>query len=550
MRDRHPDGRPRRKAERSRRAGRGPAASPAPVHAPPPEPAAPPEEAEEPKGHPLYSRAEVLAALPPVFVAAPGASQRVYVNRDLRLDRIACIGFDMDYSLAIYRESRFEAITFRNVLHRLVKLGYPASCQGLVYDPRAVIRGLVVDKSRGNVLKIERYNYVGRGFHGSTPLPKEVRRAVYGTKKISLRSPHCRWIDTLFEVPEVNVYCQMIDLLERAGTGAPVDYAQLYDDVRRSMDEAHADPTVKGEIVQNPGRFIDRDPHLPALLHRFRSSGKRLFLLTNSAWEYTHRIMSYLLDRALDPYPVWTNYFDLVVVSAKKPQFFQGDTPFRTPENLTRDLDLKADPRAPERVLEGGNLAALEERLQARPGAVLFVGDHIYGDILRSKKATLWRTAMIIPELEAETAQLGAARDLVSRLRAIEERRRRLDDEINFHRTAVRELERIERSSNPVPPDVRTSLRKGIDNLTRLRATLKEVVREAKDLEDRTDRTFNENWGMLFREGNDLSRFGEQVKAYACIYTSRVTNLGFYSPNQYFRAPPQELAHERAVLLE
>ena len=35
---------------------------------------------------------------------------------------------------------------------------------------------------------------------------------------------------------------------------------------------------------------------------------------------------------------------------------------------------------------------------------MLYVGDHIYGDILRSKKDTAWRTAMIIQELETEVA--------------------------------------------------------------------------------------------------------------------------------------------------
>ena len=33
---------------------------------------------------------------------------------------------------------------------------------------------------------------------------------------------------------------------------------------------------------------------------------------------------------------------------------------------------------------------------------VLYVGDHIYGDVLRSKKALGWRTMLVIPELETE----------------------------------------------------------------------------------------------------------------------------------------------------
>lgn len=33
---------------------------------------------------------------------------------------------------------------------------------------------------------------------------------------------------------------------------------------------------------------------------------------------------------------------------------------------------------------------------------ILYIGDHIYGDILRSKKALGWRTMLIVPELEKE----------------------------------------------------------------------------------------------------------------------------------------------------
>ena len=33
---------------------------------------------------------------------------------------------------------------------------------------------------------------------------------------------------------------------------------------------------------------------------------------------------------------------------------------------------------------------------------VLYVGDHIYGDILRSKKTLGWRTMLVVPELATE----------------------------------------------------------------------------------------------------------------------------------------------------
>jgi predicted HAD superfamily phosphohydrolase YqeG len=33
---------------------------------------------------------------------------------------------------------------------------------------------------------------------------------------------------------------------------------------------------------------------------------------------------------------------------------------------------------------------------------VLYVGDHIFADVVRSKKALGWRTLLVVPELDAE----------------------------------------------------------------------------------------------------------------------------------------------------
>jgi hypothetical protein len=45
--------------------------------------------------------------------------------------------------------------------------------------------------------------------------------------------------------------------------------------------------------------FIVKDPLLGETLHKFRSAGRKLFLLTNSRWPYTERMMTYLLGGAM-----------------------------------------------------------------------------------------------------------------------------------------------------------------------------------------------------------------------------------------------------------
>lgn len=43
---------------------------------------------------------------------------------------------------------------------------------------------------------------------------------------------------------------------------------------------------------------------------------------------------------------------------------------------------------------------------------VLYVGDHMYSDILRSKRNLGWRTCLVIPELAEEVQTLQAQKQL------------------------------------------------------------------------------------------------------------------------------------------
>ena len=53
---------------------------------------------------------------------------------------------------------------------------------------------------------------------------------------------------------------------------------------------------------------------------------------------------------------------------------------------------------------------------------------------------------------------------------------------------------------------------------------------------------FHEVWGQLLKTGYQNSRFAHQVERYACVYTSHVSNLSFYSPEKSYRLAPVYLA--------
>jgi HAD superfamily 5'-nucleotidase-like hydrolase len=393
-----------------------------------------------------------------VEVAPMDARRKVFVNRNLRLDKVEQIGFDMDYTLAIYKKLKIEELAFILTVDKLVrKRGYPEAIRDVAYEPDRVIRGLLCDKRNGNILKIDRYGHIGRVFHGATELPKEERIEMYRTRKLGFKAENFAWVDTLFALPEACLYSQLVEFWDAAPAppGGKPSYRQLYKDIRECIDEAHADNSLKSVIKKSPGTYIEREVELAHALHRFRSAGKKLFLLTNSLWDYTNAVMTFLLDGMLEGYPSWKNYFDAVIVGARKPDFFQKTHPFLRVDEATGTTSAEPAVIAFERgkVYQAGNLKRFEKLVKCGGERILYVGDHIYGDILRSKRSSLWRTAMIVPELEDVVWHHDLFAADMTRYAELEDEMRRVDYEINYYKTILSSLSRLKESGASKPEE-------------------------------------------------------------------------------------------------
>lgn len=462
--------------------------------------------------------------------------RQVFVNRDLRMDRVDLIGFDMDHTLAVYHKRRSEELAFEMTLARLVSMhGYPPDIGSVRYDPAFVIRGLVLDKDTGHILKADRFNHVGRCFHGRRIVDKDTLKKTYRRERIRFGSDRYAWIDTLFALPEACLYSGIVELFEEQGR--PVDFRKLYDDIRHTIDSVHRDGSLKAELRKDLARYIVKDDELAPMLHKLRSAGKKLFVATNSYWDYTNAVMGFLLDGALPEYPTWDRYFDYMLVGTQKPGFFAERAPFL---ELDENGEVLRETRTVERGrrYQGGNLKDLEESVGIGGDRVLYVGDHIYGDILRSKKHSTWRTCMVVEELEDEIGHIQRHDSEFRRIRELDVLREQLDDDLNHQKLVVAALERA-------GPAAESDWKRERAQLEQLRRDLKAALSELADLEAEVERAFNPYWGFAFKEGRENSRFGEQVEGYACLYTSRVTNLLFYSPMQYFRSPREIMPHER-----
>jgi 5'-nucleotidase len=483
------------------------------------------------------------------FIARPQApriprERRIFCNRNLRMSTISWVGFDMDYTLAIYNQSHMDELSIRATIDKLVERGYPEFVRSIAYQTAFPVRGLLIDKRFGHTLKMNRHKFVTKGYHGMRELVKDELRGLYHSKKIRPATPRYHWIDTLYALSEAALYAALVEAMEQRELS--IDYARTFADIRDCIDEAHRDGTIFEAVAADFPRFVRRDPELAPTLHKLRSAGKKLFLLTNSRWAYTDKMMTYLLSGVLSEYPHWRNYFDVVIVAATKPAFFQE----RRPLMMHSGTELvRATPLLERgKVYEGGNLEDLERALGVVGDEVLYVGDHIYGDILRSKKESAWRTAMIIQELEVEVLAHDSCHEDFARGVDLETSRDRLEDELRFYQGRFKALSRRaesqQRGSNGTEETERTRIKRAID---RVRGRLRMVDAELRVIERRVDERFHPFWGSLLKEENEQSCFGSQVEDYACLYTSKVSNFLLYSPQQYFRSPRDEMAHEMAV---
>ncbi|HEY3270768.1 MAG TPA: HAD-IG family 5'-nucleotidase [Geothrix sp.] len=481
-----------------------------------------------------------LLAAPPLLLNGEDRlppEHKLFALRTLPMGEIRAIGFDMDHTLARYRAPEVDELAFKKAARILVRdRGYSPWLLEIEYDPAFAVRGLMLDGLRGNLLKLNRERQVVRACHGTQVMPRPELEAVYSRRRLSTSAKGFRSIDTLFEIPESHLYARMVDGFDQGQLKAE-NYLQLFRDVRWAVDTTHRNGEMKAEILEHRDFFIPHDPQLALALDRLKRDGKKLFLLTNSEWTFTAGVLGHLLDGQDPARPRWTDYFDLVVVSSRKPGFFL-DTPEPVP--------LEGWPGC----FTGGHAAWLEAQLGAEGEQVLYVGDHIYGDVLRSKKNASWRTMLLVPELEHELKLLEARNQDMRDLLRLETIRRRtlrrasvLMDQWKRNRLRRRVLgPRLSTEAAVALDQEAAHLASSAEALQR-RAELQSL--ELDTLTKSVEAAFNPTWGPMFRDRDEQTRFADQIQQFACAYTGRVGNLYMYDPRATVYAPLPALPHER-----
>lgn len=508
--------------------------------------------------------------------------KQIFCNRSLNMKSIVAVGFDMDYTLAQYKSETFETMAYHGTIKKLVfDLGYPQELLQWKFDWQYMVRGLVLDKRRGNILKMDRHKYVKVAYHGFSELSRQDRLATYGNSPFqqAYDEPDYALIDTLFSLAEAYLFAQLVEFRDLypekiplpakaksdAGPTIPFNFSQMYKDIRAAVDLCHRDGTLKQAVAEEPSKYIHFDDQLVPLLKMLRESGRLTFLVTNSLWDYTHVAMNYLCGKSESAEKTprtfqWLNYFDLVITGSAKPGFFADgsragifevdiksamlmNTDNGTPLALVGDIDVKRfsavrnGMKQPCRVFQGGNVQHLHRMLGIESGSqVLYVGDHIYGDILCSKKQPGWRTMLVIPELEKELELFYQTCHTRKELRLLRDKRDTIEDKIqrlNFN---------IRSNKGMADDEKMISERQNLEvQRDHIRDLHRQALKECHEM-------FHKTWGQLMKTGYQNSRFANQVERFACLYTSQVTNLCYYSPDKCFRTSEDLMPHEMKSL--
>ncbi|XP_055585657.1 cytosolic purine 5'-nucleotidase isoform X2 [Uranotaenia lowii] len=464
-------------------------------------------------------------------------SHRIFVNRSLHLENIKFYGFDMDYTIAEYKSPQYEQLGFNLVKERLVALGYPVEILQFEYDPSFPVRGLWFDTLYGNLLKVDAYGNILVCVHGFEFLKHSQVYELYPNKFLQLDESRVYVLNTLFNLPETYLLACLVDFFTSSPQYAEqvdktgVKYGELFmsfrsifQDVRGAVDWVHIYGDLKKKTLENLDEYVKKDERLPMVLSRIRESGAKLFLLTNSDYNFTNRIMTFLFDfphgaQPEDPHRDWKTYFDTIVVDARKPLFFGEGTILRQVDTTTGALKVGTHmgPLQANQVYSGGSCDVFTKLIGAKGKDVLYVGDHIFGDILKSKKIRGWRTFLIVPELVQELHVWTDKCQLFAELQ-------RLDVKLG-------------------------DLYKNMDSSAKEKPDISSVRTAIRDVTHKMDLAYG-MMGSLFRSGSRQTFFSSQVSRYADLYAATILNLMYYPFSYMFRAPAMLLPHESTVAHE
>lgn len=348
--------------------------------------------------------------------------QQKLSQNEFSLGNYDVIGFDLDHTICKYKLKELYKLIYETLANFLIeKHNYSEKLLDVnAKDITFCQKGLVLDKSRGNFLKLDSRHHIVKASHGTSLLSKEDIKAIYG--------PDCIWQDSkgiprklcwetalqepfyvfkdYFVTAGALLCAKAIDILDEQN-GSPLSSYSVWDHFRDGliyMYERHNFQDDSGKffpaLKKHPELYIEKcSPDLKDWLVNIRKS-KKTFLLTSSNFDSASFLANFCLGDD------WANYFDLIIAFARKPFFFRGSNPFYCVEGNEEKHIIKPEEMKPSVTYTQGNWRDLQSVCSQMCGTenprALYVGDSVVEDVYAPSEFGGCDTVAVVEEMLAE----------------------------------------------------------------------------------------------------------------------------------------------------
>ena len=442
----------------------------------------------------------------------------VFVNNEVSFRHLNSFGFDYDYTLAIYSDELHNTI-YKMAAENLIQVyGYPKEIAQYNYDGFP-IRGLHFDTANGFLMKIDSRSRVQLGtvYKGYQKVNNEEVIRQYGGTLINVdlisvgarRSRIFQQMD-LFAMAFLSLLTNVIDYFMQKNI--LFDPWYIFYDVENATELAHKSGKLHQAIMNDLERYLPKQNNLETYMNRLLSKNKKLFLITNSSFNFINKGMTHLFHSD------WRDLFEVVIVNARKPRFFTDeDRAFRPFRNINLHNGTYLWDHVKEFQKHGvygeGNINLFNTFTAFGGSNVIYFGDHVYSDLMDPVLRIGWRTGAIIPELATEIKLCNSEQ-------------------------YVRDIEWLITLEHLITV---LQVKTGSDYV----GQLMNWRAERKILRSNLKNLFNPFFGSMFRTHQNPTSFSLRVTRYADLYTSSVDNLLNYSDDFHFLPGRNLLPHER-----
>lgn len=342
--------------------------------------------------------------------------------QEFSLENYDCIGFDLDHTICTYRLKPLMNLIYRTLASFLIdKYDYPRTL--INFDDSSFSfaqKGIVLDKRRGNFLKLDNQYRIIKATHGTNPLTDEEIRSLYNSNCLWEESkgiPHKLVANTALDEPfyvfkdyfvtiGAVICANIVDILDKKN-GGPMDEYNFWEQYLEGLYYMYD----RNNFKNNAGQFypdLKSNPHLylkPCSDNvknwiKNITKNKVTFLLTSSNYDSASFLAEYSLGKD------WKSYFDIIVTFARKPGFFWKDKPFCLVHENSEVSGIKPEEMKTHLIYSQGNWKQLQKvcaihSKTSNPKALYF-GDSLIEDVYAASEIAHCDTVAIVEEMSAE----------------------------------------------------------------------------------------------------------------------------------------------------